>query len=390
MRILMIHNKYGVLSGEELMAGRIINMLDERGHKVESLFEDGVPPDAGWDVQIKAFFSGIYCPESVRKVKERVRNFRPDLVQVQNLYPSLSPWVLPVVKQEGIPVVMRCANYRLVCPNGLFLSHGRVCERCMGGREHWCLIRNCEGSLPKSLGYALRNFVARIWRLYQYNVTLYYAQTEFQKKKLVQGGIPREQIEVIPNMVETSISLIETPVGHYVGFAGRISPEKGVSTLLQAGNNLPDIPFRLAGDFSRMPNIYKGKPHNVELVGHLEGTILEKFFKNCRLLVFPSTCYEGFPGAVIEAMLYGKPVVCSRIGSLPEIVEDGVNGLLFEPGDLVDLAAKIAWLWSKPELCVEMGKRGRHKVLNEFSPAKYYERLMNVYERALDFERNRS
>jgi glycosyltransferase involved in cell wall biosynthesis len=384
MKLLLIHNKYGVASGEERMVSRIATLLRERGHRVECLFEDSVPPDAGLLAKGKAFVQGIYSLEAIRKVRDMVRTIRPDLVQVQNLYPVLSPWVLQAIRQERIPVVMRCANYRLVCPNGLFLSQGQVCERCLKGREHWCVLRNCEGSLAKSLGYALRNFVARTLRLYHDNVTLYYAQTEFQKRKLVEGGLPGNRIEVIPNMVDTSRPLKANQVGHYIAFAGRGSPEKGISTLLQTAKNLPDIPFRLAGDFWRMPEVEKMKPANVELLGHLKDAHLDEFIRNCRLLVLPSTCYEGFPGALIEAMLRGKPVICSRIGGLPEIVNEGVNGLLFEPGDAADLVAKIEWLWSRPELCAKMGQAGREKVLRENSPAKYYERLMHVYQRALE------
>jgi len=380
----MIHNKYGAVSGEERMVNRIAAILRERGHQVDCLLEDSLPPGAGLRAKGKAFFQGIYGRESFRKVRDWVRDCRPDLVQVQNLYPSLSPWVLPAIRQEGVPVVMRCANYRLVCPNGLLLSHGQVCERCMGGREYWCVLRNCEGSLPKSLGYALRNFVARTQRLYHNNVTIYYAQTEFQKRKLVAGGFPAARIEVIPNMVDTSKPPRETQVGHYVGFAGRGSPEKGVATLLEAARNCPQIPFRLAGDFWRMSEVEKEKPANVELLGHLNGPRLEEFFRGCRLLVLPSTWYEGFPGVLIEAMLHGKPVVCSRLGGLPEIVDDGVNGLLFEPGNSSDLATKIERLWSRPDLGVEMGRAGRAKVLREYSPARYYERLRQVYQRALE------
>ena len=384
MRILLIHNKYGAFSGEERMINHIAALLHERGHQVNCLFEESLPPSVGFRAKGKAFFSGIYSLESVRKVKDWLRTFQPDLVQVQNLYPSLSPWVLPAIRQEGIPVVMRCANYRLVCPNGLLMSHGQVCERCMGGREYWCALRNCEGSLPKSLGYALRNFVARTRRLYLDNVTLYYAQTGFQKRKLAEGGFPAERIEVIPNMVNTAKLYRDMQIGHYVAFAGRGSPEKGVATLLEAARSLPNIPFQLAGDFWRMPEVEKGKAANVELLGHLNGSRLDGFFRSCSLLVLPSNCYEGFPGAIIEAMLQGRAVICSRIGGLPEIVDDGVTGLLFEPGDAADLAAKLEWLWGRPDLSTKMGKAGRDKVLREYSPASYYERLMQVYHRALE------
>lgn len=382
MKILLIHNKYGIETGEERMVSRIADLLRERGHKVKQFFANGLSPNSRWTKKTKAFFSGIYSPEGVRQVKEALKTFEPDLVQVQNLYPRLSPWILPAIREEGIPIVMRCANYRLVCPNGLFLSRGQICERCLGGREYWCVLRNCEGSLPKSLGYALRNYIARSRRLYLDHVNLFYAQTEFQKRKLVEGGIPENRIAVIPNMMDADTTLVESPIGDYLAFVGRGSPEKGISTLLKAATKLPEILFRLAGDFWRLPQVEKQKPPNVEVLGHLSGARLVEFYRNCRLLVFPSTWYEGFPGVLLEAMYWGKPVVCSRLGGLSEIVEDGVHGLLFEPGDYHDLAKKVNQLWARPELCVEMGRRGREKVLREYSPQKYYQRLLEVYKKA--------
>lgn len=382
MRLLLIHNRYGKESGEERMLGRIAKLLEGRGHQVICRFVAGIHPRANWYAQSKAFFSGIYSPGSVREARLWVQAFRPDIVQVQNLYPWLSPWILPAIRQEGSPIVMRCANYRLICPSGLMLSHDQVCERCVGGKEYWCLFRNCENCLPKSFGYALRNFVARTQRLYLDNVTLYYAQTEFQKKKLIEGGLPAARIEVIPNMVAGFKATEGTPIGEYVGFAGRGSLEKGVMILLQVARMLPDIPFRLAGDFERIPEVEGKKSNNVELLGHLQGQALDDFYRKCRFLVLPSTWYEGFPGVVLEAMIQGKPVVCSKIGGLPEIVDDGVNGLLFDPGNPEDLAAKIERLWNRQDQCSDMGRAGRAKALQEYSPERYYEALMHVYRRA--------
>lgn len=384
MKVLLIHNEYGAPSGEERTVNRIAALLRKNGHEVDCLLEESLPPGAGFRSKANAMINGVYSLKGVRTVRRRVKSFRPDIVQVQNLYPSLSPWILPIIQQAGVPIVMRCANYRLICPNGLLLSHGRVCERCMGGREYWCLLQNCEDSLPKSFGYALRNVTARIFQLYLDNITFYYAQTEFQRQKLIEGGFPGERIAVIPNMVETSALFAKPPRGAYVAYVGRVSPEKGVATLLQAAQVLPHIPFRLAGDFRRIPAIDREKPPNVELCGYLQGQALVDFYRRCRFLVLPSTWYEGFPGVIIEAMLHGKSVVCSNIGGLPEIVADGENGLLFQPGDYMDLAAKIEWLWNRPDRCGALGQAGRDKVLREYSPDKYYERLMNLYHQALE------
>jgi glycosyltransferase involved in cell wall biosynthesis len=384
---MIIHNKYGALSGEESMVGRISGLLRDNGHEVDCWLEEGMPSRAGIRIKAQAFTSGIYSFKSAQKVRQRISSFRPDLVQVQNLYPMLSPSILPAIRKMRVPVVMRLANYRLACPSGLFLSHGQVCERCLGGKEYWCVLRNCENSIPRSIGYSLRSFAARALGLYKANVTVFYAQTVFQKVKLVQAGIPAERIDTIPNMVEIPECADVDETGDYVGFAGRLSAEKGINTLWDSAKNCPQIPFRLAGHLRRMPDVEKEKPANVELLGHLDERQIDVFYRGGRMFVLPSKWYEGFPGVIIEAMLRGKPVICSRIGGLPEIVDEGVTGLLFTPGDPADLAAKIEWLWNHPEVCVAMGRAGREKALREYSPVRYYELLMSVYGRALEMNR---
>ena len=133
-----------------------------------------------------------------------------------------------------------------------------------------------------------------------------------------------------------------------------------------------------------MPNLTKDVFNNFEFCGHLNGNELRTFYLHSRVFVLPSIWYEGFPNTLLEAMTYAKPVVCSRIGGLPEIVDDGVTGLLFEPGNSDDLAKKIRYLWDRPELCRKMGQAGREKALREYSPEKYYQHLMEVYEKAIE------
>jgi glycosyltransferase involved in cell wall biosynthesis len=283
---------------------------------------------------------------------------------------------------------MRCANYRLICPNGLFLQEGRICEKCVGGREWWCFLSNCEASRFKSLGYALRNYIARMRRYFLDNVSIYYAQTEFQRTRLIQEGFPEDRICVIPNMVASKEVETAKDPGQYVGFVGRISPEKGVDTLIEAARACPDIQFKAAGSYNRVPDIVTKAPHNFNFSGHLDKEPLDKFYVNSRIIVLCSICYEGFPSVLLEAMLHGKPVISSRIGGLPEIVDEGVTGFLFEPGNAQDLAQKIRYLWNSPDLCRQMGRACREKVLREYSPDAYYRRLMSAYKSAIEINKH--
>jgi glycosyltransferase involved in cell wall biosynthesis len=181
----------------------------------------------------------------------------------------------------------------------------------------------------------------------------------------------------------------EAAPGDYVAYVGRISPEKGVTHLLAAARSLSDIPFKAAGGYDRMPHLPGEAPDNVEFLGQLGAERLSGFYSQARMLVLPSTCFEGFPMTIAEAMVHGKPVICSQIGGLPEIVDDGVTGLLFDAGNVEDLVEKIRYLWDRPDVCRKMGHVGREMALREYSPEKHYERLMAVYEKALDLSRRR-
>jgi glycosyltransferase involved in cell wall biosynthesis len=264
------------------------------------------------------------------------------------------------------------------------MTAGKVCQRCRGGREYWCLLRNCEGSIFKSLGYALRNWTARKRRSFLANVTIYAALTEFQRQMLIDEGYPAERIMVVPNMASGAEIAASDALGSYVGFVGRVSPEKGIETLREAASLLPDVPFKIAGDYEPSSRLVNGAPPNLEFLGYLGGQNLSEFYQQARLIVLPSVCYEGFPTILPEAMLHGRPVVASRIGGLREIVADGVTGLLCEPGDASDLAGKIRQLWDSPEACRRMGSAGRDKALDQYSPEKYYQRLMAAFARAME------
>jgi glycosyltransferase involved in cell wall biosynthesis len=219
------------------------------------------------------------------------------------------------------------------------------------------------------------------------NVTLYVCLTEFQRRRLIREGFSAERVVTIPNMVVSNKAEVSDDQGEYVGYAGRISPEKGLPTLMEAARVCDDIQFKAAGSYDRLPHLPGQAPENFEFCGHLNSEQVGKFYANSRIVVLCSICYEGFPMALLEAMIRGRAVICSRIGGLPEIVEDGVTGLLFEPGKVEDLSEKIRYLWDRAALCQQMGQAGREKALREYSPKKYYERLIAIYKKAIEQNR---
>lgn len=387
MRILIVHNSYGAWSGEESALSNIERILKREGHEVRWFSKSSAGLSTSLKKKVRAFCSGVYSFKSQNEIHNYLQELLPDVVLVQNLYPWLSPSILKPIRLRGIPIVMRCPNYRLFCPNGLHLCAGNICERCFeAGREFWCLLKNCTQSWPKSAGYALRNFVARTTRMILDNVTVFVVLSDFQKQRFETAGIPGDQMDVLPNF--TTVPPLDDNGRSFLGdkivFAGRLSPEKGVTTFLDAARKLPHLAFVIAGNMTGMRILLRRAPSNVQFLGQVSRHALWEVYKHMRMLVVPSLCFEGFPNVLTEAMAMRKPVICSDIGGLPEIVDDGVTGLLFKPGNAEDLSFRIQSLWDRSDICRRMGRAGREKAIREYSSDKYYERLMTIFEKAIE------
>lgn len=383
MKILYIHNEYASISGEEHAAEALASLLREHGHEVAWFRRSSAGLHRSTGRKVQALLAGIYNPYAARAVAAKLDEYQPDLVQVQNLYPLLSTAIFRPIRHRRIPVVMRCPNYRLFCPNGRHLVNGRVCNRCAGfGHELWCVVRNCEGNLAKSAGYAARNAWARLAGRILNSVDAFIVQSEFQKRVFASRGISADRIEVVPGMAPQVSESQDASVGDGVAFVGRISPEKGIEALVAAARNLPEIPFGVAGEDGTMPHVRHSSPPNIRWHGFLRRDALNEFYRSARIIVVPSRWYEGFPNVIVQAMVMGRPVICSNIGALPEIVDDGQTGLLFETDNASDLAAKIRILYDRPDLCRKMGEAGRRKALACYCPEACYSALMNAYDKA--------
>ena len=206
-------------------------MLADKGYEVAQLRMPTANARENLSGKIRGFVSGIYCPSGIRAMREALRREKPDVVNVHNLYPFISPAALRECKKTGVPVVMTIHNFRLMCPTGLFMRDGRPCELCLQKGNEWgCVRYNCEHSILKSIGYAARNAVARIRRHYMDCVDVFACITDFQRRKLIEAGFPAEKRIVIPNSVDVPDN-VAFSLGGYVAYSGRISREKGVLTL---------------------------------------------------------------------------------------------------------------------------------------------------------------
>ena len=386
MNVLQVFNEYRSLcGGEGTVVQMIAALIEKRGGTARLLSRSSKGLDGSVRAKMRAFVSGIYNRTARHEMAAILREDPPDVVHVHNVYPLFSPSVLMACRRAGVPVVMTNHNYVLSCPVVNHLHKGRICERCVGGHEYWCALNNCRGNSAESIAYAVRSAVARRMHVFRDCVTVHILLSDFAKKRLVRMGFDETRLVVLPNMVELPETPLQRPVGEYIAYSGRIATEKGIDVLLAAARQLPDIPFRLAGDGPLLDPLRSQTPPNVRFVNRLGVDDLNDFYKRARVLVVPSMWFEGCPLVVSEAMSHSLPVVASRIGGLPEFVDESKTGLLFEPGDVDELVQKIRWLWDRPAVCLDMGQRGSEKARREYNADVYYQRLMAIYGKAMTF-----
>lgn len=380
MKLLFIHNDYYRPSGEEHAVESLETLLTEHSHEVIWYRRGSYELNNIFIGNLRALFLSLNNPKAVEDIRRILIEQKPDMVQVQNLYPLISPRVLKTVKAEGVPIVMRCPNYRLFCPTGLFYdSSGNICEKCTGmGHELWCMRKNCMMSRSKSIAYAIRNYAARVTDVFRKYVDEFIVQSEFQKKKFIELGISERKISILPGLVP-EIKVTSRKVPEYISFVGRVSREKGIDDFLSAAHRLPELRFAVAGEIPEgfNPDL---NPGNVKWLGFLKGQDLDELYARSQMIVVPSRWYEGFPNVVTRAMVHSVPVVTTNIGVFPEIVGNEC-GLTYTPGDIREMVDRISRIANDKEMSERMGQAGRKKALKEYSTEAIYERLMEIYSK---------
>jgi len=308
-------------------------------------------------------------------------------MHAHNIYGGLTTSILDIAQKKGVPVVMTLHDYKLICPSYSMLNRGDVCEDCKGGRFIHSLLNTChKESLTASGVYCIESYLNK-W-LHKYDTIRYFiCPSMFSLTKHAEHGVPRERLLHIRNFVNFAEHKPQYDDGRYALFVGRLSKEKGILTLLAAVEHL-DVPVRIVGD-GPLKAEYEGyvaehKMKQVTFEGYKSGDELKQLYENAAYLVMPSEWYENAPMTILEAFAYGKPVIGSRIGGIPEMIDHGKTGMLFAMGDAGQLAECILSLWSDKSLRRQMGHAARDKVEREFSADAHYEQLMKVYRNLLN------
>jgi glycosyltransferase involved in cell wall biosynthesis len=407
MRVVNANKFYYHKGGAETAYFQTARLLEEHGHEVvpfamrhpeneptpwSRFFPSQVEFRApgGPASRLKRAARVIWSGEARDRMRDLLNEARPDLVHLHNIAHQLSPSILEPVKDAGLPAVQSLHDYKLTCPTYLHRTPaGEICERCKGGHYAQCVIHRCNAG---SVSMSLVNAVEATWHRARHSydaVDLFLCPSAFQYAKCLEFGVPAERLALVPHFVYASDFAPRFEAGDHALFAGRLSSEKGVGTLLEAVALVAGLRLLLAGEGPDRATLEAraqelGIQDRVRFAGYLRGADYESAWREAAYLVLPSECYEVRPMVIHEAYARGKPVVATRIGSIPEIVSEGVTGLLVKPGDARALAAGLQEMAEEPQRRIEMGRAARTLVERELGPDRHWQALRAAYDRVLE------
>lgn len=381
MRILAAHNRYRQAGGEDAVFQAEVELLRAHGHEVVELCVDNREISAAQLPVLAA--RAVWSRPSFELVSRTLRGGGFDVAHFHNTFPLLSPSVYSAAHRAGVAVVQTLHNYRMACPGATMLRDGKPCEDCVGRAVPWpAVVHGCyRGDRVVTSVVAGMLSVHRAAGTWARDVDAYIALTEFGRGILVRAGLPEERVLVKPNCLSADPGE-GAHQGGYALFVGRIDTAKGIECLLAAWKMLgPEIPLRVAGA-GPMEHLLRSAPPGVEWLGPQDREATLALMRNASALVVPSIWYEGFPATIAEAFATGLPVIGSRIGAIPGIVEDGVTGVLFEPGSPEALAAAVRAVFASPAQMRAMGVRARQTFLDRYTPEHNHRMLMEIYAAA--------
>jgi len=405
MRILLINTFHYSRGGASIHVLSLAKLLRERGHEVFHFamqHPQSLPcpeTERFWPSYIdypKLLLRGIfrgglrvirrtfYSKEAEHGMERLLEEIGPfDIAHIHNILHHLTPSVLKPLRKRNIPIVWTLHDYSLICPNTIFFNQHRqhLCSRCLKGglRFIWAPIVRCKkSSFSASLIAALeamRHRISEVKRI----PDLYVSPSRFLIDKFTEGGFDRTKFDFLPNFgpvppefqARPEIPVAGDMPNGYALYAGRLSLEKGLATLIKAWKGMsPEAILRIAGTGPLEENLkaLADDVSNIEFLGFVQPEALTELRRKARFAVVPSEWWENAPLTVLEAFNDGIPVLAANIGGIPEMVRPGETGELFDAGNAVELAHKAQMLWDNPALCAELGHNARRVALDEYSP----------------------
>jgi glycosyltransferase involved in cell wall biosynthesis len=324
----------------------------------------------------------IYSHEARRNLSALLESFKPDVAHIHSVYHHLSPSVLPLLADRGVPVVLTAHDFKLLCPAYKMLNRSGICERCHGGRL-WNVVTNqcIQGSLPLSALIAIESIIHHVLDTYRKNVARIIAPSVFLQKKFAEWGWRPEHVTYVPNFIQAEAYEPQFEPGDYLLYFGRLAPEKGLKTLIRAVLTA-GVPLRVVGSGpseAELREVAKDSK-NVQFLGYMSGGKLREVVQGARAVVLPAEWYENSPMSILEAYALGKPVIGAKIGGIGEMIVDGETGLLFQSASEAELVDAIVRIMTTPKIeLAAMGRAGRVLVETRFSESRYFQSVLGVY-----------
>lgn len=399
MKILQINKFYYLKGGSERYLFDLTKLLKRKGHRVIpfSMKDERNLPSKYSDYFIENInlhkfslvniFKFFYNYEAVKKLKKLIENEKPDIAHLHNIAHQLTPAIIKVLKENNIPIVQTLHDYKLICPNAKLFTKGKYCEACINGKYYYCFIKNCihKSYFKSFLGMLEAYFNNRIKKSYQ-NIDLFIAPSEFIRNTCLKFGVSGKKIKVICNFVETEQLLknFTRREEEYLLYFGRLSEEKGVEVLIRAmGEIKSKIKLKIVG---AGPHRHKletvreklGLLDRVEFLGPKYGSALINLVNDSKAVIMPSIWPENMPYSLLESMSLGKVLIASKVGGMPELIQNGFNGFLFSQGDVSDLSKKIDDL--RNYNLSDIGREAKNRV-GHLNSENHYSNLINIYNK---------
>jgi glycosyltransferase involved in cell wall biosynthesis len=386
MKILQVHNFYQNPGGEDQVFAAEYDLLTSHGHKVIRYEADNarITQISGMTAALDTFWN----QETYRSIRRLLRQERPEVVHSHNTFPLISPSLYYAAARERVPVVQTLHNYRLICPGANLFRGGHICQQCVGSvLPYRAVLHRCyRNSTAASTVTAAMLAAHRAAGTWKNNVHTYIAMSAFAKSKFVEGGLPSEHIAIKPNFLPSDPGAGPGD-GDYLLFAGRLTEEKGISTLIDAWQQVhTDLRLKIAGQGPLSETCRQRTDRNAsfEFLGQLTRPDLLAAMQRAQLLIFPSRYPDPGPLTILEAFACGTPVLACDMQSMDAYVKEGENGFRFRAGDAGDLANKIQQLVARPDLLQRSRRAARASYENDYTAAHNYDQLITIYNRALN------
>ena len=389
MKILQIHNSYIFKGGEDTVVEQERNLLVENGHEVFQLKKKNEEEIINFIDKLKVAKNLSYSHPAKNIVYNEIKKINPKIAHIHNTFPLWSTSVFDACIENNIPIVLTLHNYRTICANGLFFRKKKVCEKCLNRSPYHSVLYGCyQNSHIKSLPVAKMIDDNQKKNTWSKKINRFIVLTNFAKKKFLQANFPEEKIRVKPNFILPNVVKKETNknLKKKCLYVGRLSQEKGIITLLKAWEEI-NFGLKVFGDGQLYHQINK-RQSNVDFFGNKPKNEIIEEMQSAKFLVYPTECYENFPLAILEAFESGLLVLASKIGSVSEIIKDKYNGILFIPGNIIDLRNKINWILSNPKECKRIVENASKDFLTKYSKKENYKTLIKIYEEAIDNQKN--